>query len=146
MGIGRMRLRGQEALQPLKNSSRPECSSLKLVQLAILAVVVGAGAISFSAFAKDRQPTTRIVSGTVYDESNNAIVGADVELTDVQTGKVLDIYSQQSGDYEYSGLKFDHDYTIKAMYKGGTSEVRKISMFETRWHLVMNLTVSKTAK
>lgn len=96
--------------------------------------------------AKDKQPTTRIVSGTVYDTAQNPIFGATVELTDVQTGKILDLYSQESGDYQYSELRFDHDYTVKAIYKGSFSEVRKISMFETRWHLVMNLTVPTPAK
>lgn len=96
--------------------------------------------------AKDKQPTTRIVSGTVYDDAQNIIAGATIELKDTQTGKVLGIYSQESGEYEYDGLRFDHDYTVKATYKGSSSEVRRISMFETRWHLVMNLTVPKPTK
>ena len=104
----------------------------------LLGVVTGA--------AKDKQPTTRIVSGTVYDDAQNTILGATIELTDTQTGKVLDIYSKESGEYQYVDLRFDHDYTVKAMYKGSSSEVRRISMFDTRWHLVMNLTVPKPIK
>lgn len=113
---------------------------------AVLTVVVLASVLLGSAAAKDQQPTTRVVSGTVFDDGQKAIFGAAVELTDQQTGKVLDIYSQESGDYQYSDLRFDHDYTIKATYKGASSEVRKISMFDTRWHLVFNLTVTKPAK
>jgi len=146
MGPGRVNSHSQQVKPRPGESSHRDLPSLRVVKLAILALIVAAGLVISPAFAKDRQPTTRVVSGTIYDESRNAIMGADVELTDVQTGKVLDIYSQESGDYQYSGLKFDHDYTIKAMYKGGASEVRKISMFDTRWHLVMNLTVSKPAK
>jgi hypothetical protein len=114
--------------------------------VAILPALVFASVLLGSAAAKDRQPTTRVVSGTVFDDAQKAIFGATVELTDQQTGKVLDIYSQESGDYQYSDLRFDHDYTIKAMYKGASSEVRKVSMFDTRWHLVFNLTVSKPTK
>lgn len=116
------------------------------VKLALLALMI-AGGLSLHGAArgavKDKQPTRRIVSGTVYDDAQNIIFGATVELKDTQTGKALDIYSQENGEYQYSDLRFDHDYTLQAMYKGASSEVRKISMFDTRWHLVMNLTVPK---
>jgi len=119
------------------------------VKLLALALVLTGGLLLHSAArgaVKDKQPTTRIVSGTVYDEAQNTIFGAAVELKDLQTGKDLEIYSQQNGEYQYADLRFDHDYTIRAMYKESSSEVRKISMFETRWHLVMNLTLHKPAK
>jgi len=96
--------------------------------------------------AKDKQPTTRTITGTVFDDAGNTIQGAAIEVTDIQTGKVLDIYSQEDGQYQYTGLRFDHDYTIKAMYKGAYSETRKISMLETRWTLTLNLTITKPAK
>jgi ABC-type transporter Mla subunit MlaD len=96
--------------------------------------------------AKDRQPTTRTITGTVFDDAGNTLQGAAIELTDVQTGKVLDIYSQEAGQYRMSDLRFDHDYTIKATYEGSSSEVRRISILETRWTLVLNLTVPKAHK
>ncbi|MGO8735722.1 MAG: carboxypeptidase-like regulatory domain-containing protein [Terriglobia bacterium] len=96
--------------------------------------------------AKDKQPTTRTITGTVFDEAGNTIQGAAIELTDVQTGKVLDIYSQEAGQYRMSDLRFDHDYTVKATYEGSSSEVRRISILETRWTLVLNLTIPKAHK
>jgi len=96
--------------------------------------------------AKDKQPTTRTITGTVFDDGGNTIQGAAIEVTDVQTGKVLDIYSQESGQYRMADLRFDHDYTVKAMYGGSSSEVRRISILETRWTLVLNLTIPKTHK
>jgi hypothetical protein len=114
--------------------------------LACLTALIAAGVIcsgTMMGLAKDKQPTTRIVNGTVYDDAQNIIEGATIELTDVQTGKVLDIYSGKDGQYQYSDLKFDHDYTIKAMFKGVSSEVRHISILETRWTLVLNLTIPK---
>jgi hypothetical protein len=117
------------------------------VRLALLALIVAGGLLLHGAArgaVKDKQPTRRIVSGTVYDDAQNIIFGATVELKDTQTGKALDIYSQENGEYQYSDLRFDHDYTIQAMYKGASSEPRKISMFDTRWHLVINLTIPKS--
>jgi len=149
MGLGDMDFRNLNGIASLGNAPARrryqrrglKSSALTLLlsaALLLLGVVTGA--------AKDKQPTTRIVSGTVYDDAQNVIVGATIELKDMQTGKLLGIYSQGSGEYQYSDLRFDHDYTIRAMYKGTASEMRRISMFDTRWHLVMNLTVPKPAK
>jgi hypothetical protein len=96
--------------------------------------------------AKDKQPTTRTITGTVFDDAGNTIQGAAIEVTDIQTGKVLDIYSQESGQYRMADLRFDHDYTVKATYEGASSEVRRISILETRWTLVLNLTIPKAHK
>ncbi len=145
-GRGSMTFRDERSLPARNEFSALEWSQRQGIGIITLAAVLVFGAFLSGAAAKDRQPTTRIVSGTVYDNAGNPIIGATVELTDLQTGKVLDIYSQENGDYQYSGLRFDHDYTIKAIYKTTSSEVRKISMFETRWHLVMNLTIPKPAK
>ena len=77
-------------------------------------LLLGAG----TGLAKDKTPTTRTVSGVVMDEAENPIQGAMIELTDLQTKKVLDIYSQEGGQYQFTDLRFDHDYTVKATYKG----------------------------
>ena len=96
---------------------------------------------AFTILGKDHTPTRRTITGVVTDDANNTLQGATIELTDVQTGKVLDIYSQADGTYQFSDMRFDHDYTVKAMYKGSSSEVRRISILETRWTLVLNLTI-----
>jgi hypothetical protein len=119
----------------------PKRAALTLILLGgvwLLGTVTGLG--------KDKTPTTRTISGAVMDDAENPIEGATVELTDPQTSKVLDIYSQAGGQYQFTGLRFDHDYTVKAMFKGASSEVRRISMFETRWHLVLNLVIPKPKK
>jgi hypothetical protein len=93
------------------------------------------------AFAKEKKPPTRTVSGVVLDEAENGIEGATVELTDLQTKKVLEIYSQEGGQYQYTDLSPSHDYTIKATYKGASSEVRQVSSVDIRPRLVLNLTI-----
>jgi hypothetical protein len=96
--------------------------------------------------AKEKKPPTRTVLGVVIDDAENAIQGASVELTDRQTGKVLEIYSQDGGHYQYADLRFDHDYTVKATYQGLSSEVRQASSLDTRTPLVLNLTIPKPNK
>ncbi len=97
-------------------------------------------------WAKDKVPTSRTVSGMVMDAAENPIQGATIELTDLQTKKVLDIYSQQGGQYQFTGLRFDHDYTVKATYQGESSELRQVSSIDTRWHMVLNLTIPNPNK
>jgi len=94
--------------------------------------------------AKEKKPQTRTVSGVVSDEAGNIIDGAAVELKDLQTGKVLEIYSQEDGQYQFADLSFSHDYTIKASYKGASSDLRHISSIESRARLVLNLTISQS--
>jgi len=115
----------------------------------LTALAVAAGVLLLLAApgpAKEKQPQSRTVSGTVFDEAENPIKGATVELTDLQTGKVLDIYSQEQGNYQFTDLRFDHDYTVKAIYQNASSEVRQVSSLDTRTRPVMNLTVTKTKK
>jgi hypothetical protein len=111
------------------------------VALIVLETLLVAGTVT--GLAKEKQPPSKTVSGVVADDAGNIIAGATVELTDRQSGKVLDIYSQEGGQYQFSDLRFDHDYTLKAMFKNSTSEVRQVSSFDTRSRPVMNLTIPK---
>jgi hypothetical protein len=129
---------------PAQGESRGRPQALAAVTLFLLVGILFFG--SASGLAKEKKSQTRTVQGVVFDPSENAIDGAAVELTDVQTGKVLDIYSENGGKYQYSDLRFDHDYTVKAMYKGLSSEVRKVSMLETRTPLTLNLTIPNPSK
>jgi hypothetical protein len=129
---------------PVRRGSHRPIPMLVALTLMLAGGVLLVGAVA--GLAKDKTPTTRTVSGAVFDDAENTIEGATVELTDNQTAKVLDVYSQKGGQYQFDGLRFDHDYTVKATYNNSSSEVRRISMFETRWHLVLNLTIPKATK
>jgi hypothetical protein len=96
--------------------------------------------------AKEKKPQTRTVRGVTMDEAENLIQGAAVELTDLQTKKVLDIYSLEGGQYQFTDLRFDHDYTVQATYKNSSSEVRQVSSLDTRTPLVVNLIIHKMHK
>ncbi len=149
MGPGDMSIRnlkGSALVRP--HPARRGLRNSALQRMALILVLLG-GVLLLGpvvSFGKDHTPTTRTISGVVTDDADNTLQGATIELTDVQTGKVLDIYSQADGKYLYTDLRFDHDYTVKAMYKGSSSEVRRISILETRWTLVLNLTVPQPKK
>lgn len=126
---------------PVKRESQRPAPELIALTLLLLGGVLLLGAVT--GLAKEKKPQSKTVSGVVMDEADNFIQGATVELTDVQTRKVLDIYSQEGGQYQFTNLRLDHDYTVRAMYKNSSSQVRQVSSLDTRTHPVLNLTLYK---
>lgn len=108
----------------------------------ILATMVCALAVSAPLLAgKKKEKPPRVVTGVVVTPAESPIVGAVVEMTDVQTGKKTAMYTQDGGHYQFSGLNADHDYKIQATYKGVASQVRTASSFDTRNTIRLNLQI-----
>ncbi len=91
--------------------------------------------------AKEKK-LSKTVSGLVMDKDENGIAGATIELTDVQTGKKVTIVSEEGGRYKFSDLQPTHDYELQAKDQGLESELRKVSSFDSRNRLVINLKIS----
>lgn len=105
-------------------------------------VLVSAAVIAAPSLAgKKKEKPPRTVMGIVVDESENPIVGAVVEMTDVKTGKKTAIYTQDGGHYQFAGIDQDHDYKIQASYKGVTSQIRTASSFDSRNTIRLNLQI-----
>jgi hypothetical protein len=90
---------------------------------------------------KQKAPTTKTVTGQILDKSEHGISGAEVTLKDLQTGKVVAIYAEPDGQYQFSDLDPHHDYELQANFKGTASETRQVTSFDTRWKVVINLTI-----
>jgi len=90
--------------------------------------------------AKEKKPS-RVVTGVVSDEAENPIVGATVVLTDLQTGKKHAIYTGEGGAYQFSDLQTTRDYEVQATHQGLASRVRKVSQFDPRNRIVLDLRV-----
>ena len=90
--------------------------------------------------AKEKKPT-RVVTGVVSDEAENPIAGATVVLTDLQTGKKIAIYTGEGGAYQFSDLQTTRDYEVQAARQGLASQVRKVSQFDPRNRIVLNLRI-----
>jgi hypothetical protein len=93
------------------------------------------------AAAKKKEPVSRTVTGIVLDHEDTPIVGAVVEMTDVQTGKKLAIYTSQNGRYQFSDLNARHDYHLQASYQGLSSDIRTASSFDTSNRIVLNFKI-----
>jgi len=129
---------------PLRRESPRPAPKLTALTLLLLGGILLLGAVG--GLAKEKKPQTRTVRGVTMDEADNFIQGAAIELTDLQTKKVVDVYSREGGQYQFTDLRFDHDYTVHATYKNLSSEVRQVSSLDTRTPLVLNLTLHKPSK
>jgi len=101
------------------------------------------GTLAFAVFpclAKQKKVTSKTVSGQVLDPKDNGLEGATVALKDLQTGKTLEVFTQDGGHYQFTDLRFDHDYQLQANYKGAKSEPRQVSSFDTRARVIVNFT------
>ena len=108
------------------------------IALAAAALWLAFGAAPLTA-KKKGPPTSKTVVGQVFDGQDNAIAGAAVEITDLSTNKTSAIYTGPEGRFTFTDLKLTQDYQLKAHYKGQFSEVRKVSSWDTRTDLVLNL-------
>jgi hypothetical protein len=90
--------------------------------------------------AKERKPS-RLVAGLVSDEAENPIVGAAVVLTDLQTGKKTATYTTGEGTYRFTDLQPTRDYEVQATHQGVSSELRRVSSFDPRNRIVLNLRI-----
>jgi hypothetical protein len=144
MGLRNLTGSASHGDKPVRPQSRLRERKLTSLTLILLGVGLLLGAVT--GLAKDKRPQSKTVTGVVMDENENLLSGAMVEMKDLQTGKVLDSYSQEGGQYQFSDLRFDHDYTIQATYKDDSSEVRQVSSVDTRTRPVLNLTILKTNK
>ena len=119
-------------------SSRTRLS--RLLFCGVLAVVWLFTASGLAA-KKQKGPTTKTVTGQVIDKSEKGIGGAEVTLKDLQTGKVVAIYAEPGGQYQFTDLDPHHDYEVQAKFKGTASETRQVTSFDTRWKVVINLAI-----
>ncbi len=85
---------------------------------------------------------TKTIAGVVVDGADNPIVGAAVELSDVQDNKKFAKYSQKDGKYQFTDLDPKHDYEVQVSFKGLSSDVRKVSTIDDRRIVVLNFTLT----
>ena len=108
------------------------------VTLAIAALWLAFDAAPLMA-RKQKVPLSKTVVGQVFDAQDNAIAGAAVEMKNLTTGRTSATYAGPSGHFTFADLKLTQDYQFQAHYKGHVSEVRKVSSWDERTHLVVNL-------
>jgi hypothetical protein len=95
---------------------------------------------------RDKDTATRIIEGTVQDASNNLVSEAIVQLKDTKTSKIVDFVTRSDGRFAFRDLPMDIDYELVAKHGGATTPVRKVSVYDTRKDVVVNLQLSAKAQ
>jgi hypothetical protein len=108
---------------------------------ALAAVAVLLFTISMPALVAKEGKRSRVVTGLVADEAENPIVGAAVLLTDLETGKKTATYTTGEGTYQFTDLQPTRDYEVQATHQGLSSQVRRVSSFDPRNRIVLNLRI-----
>jgi hypothetical protein len=125
---------------PCRGQGRCSSTAFRAFAAALAFAALWLAFDSAPSMAKRRKPpTSKTVVGQVFDAQDNPIVGAAVEMTNLTTGKTSANYTGPQGHFTFTDLKLTQDYQFKAHYKGQSSEVRKVSSWDTRFNLVLNL-------
>lgn len=92
--------------------------------------------------SKREQANIRSVQGVVTDTSGKGVPGAVVSLKNTKTLQIRSFITKDDGSYAFHGLSTNVDYELKAESQTAASDVRTLSVFDSRTEAVMNLKLS----
>jgi hypothetical protein len=84
----------------------------------------------------------RIIEGVVLDADKNPVPRAVLQLKDLRTLQVRSFVSQVDGKYRFTGLRLDTDYEVKATLADLSSEVKRVSSYDSRNTVTVNFTLA----
>jgi hypothetical protein len=91
---------------------------------------------------KEKNPTSRTVTGQVVDDSGQPLEGALVTLIDGKTKERHEFFTKKDGRYTFEDLSFSVDYQLRAKWKNLTSEERKLSQYDHTARVIRLLEVT----
>jgi hypothetical protein len=97
----------------------------------------------FKGERKKADSAERVLTGTVLDKMENPVEGAVVQIKDTKTLRVRSFLTKADGKYQFTGLSIDTDYEVKAERQGVASDVRTLTVYDTRKEPILNLKLDK---
>jgi hypothetical protein len=85
-----------------------------------------------------KESNLRTVDGTVKDDSDNLLSGAIVQLKDLKTSKIVEFATKDDGKYVFHDLPMDVDFELLAKRGALSAPVKKLSIYDTRKHVIVN--------
>lgn len=93
-------------------------------------------------FAKEKDTTPgRLLTGKVLDKQDNPVANAVVYVTDTRTRAVKTYIVGSDGLYRFPALAANVDYEIYAQVNGKTSDTKKMSQFDDRKQVKIDLRI-----
>lgn len=85
--------------------------------------------------------SVRALQGTVKMPDDTPVESAVVKLKNVKTLQVRSFITKPDGSYSFGGLSTNADYEIWADHQGKSTDVKTLSVFDSRKVAVINLKV-----
>jgi len=90
-----------------------------------------------------KEAQLRTVRGMVSDKEDKPLHNAVVFLKNLRTNTVISHYSDEEGNYRFSGLDPNADYEIYAEFESEKSASRTVSPLDSRKDMTLNLKVDR---
>ncbi len=111
---------------------------------AALVITLGLAGALLAAQAQKGEPELRTIHGSVIDKSESPVPASVVYLLNVKTEAVKSYFTDEAGNYRFSGLDPNVDYEVHAEHDGLTSATRMVSSFDSRRDIEVVLKLSHT--
>lgn len=112
--------------------------------MALQVTIPMTGGLGGGSTPKKTRPTSKMLTGTVTDKSDQPIAGAVVYLKNMKTLAVKSFFAQQDGSYRFPQLALNTDYEVYAEKDGRKSDTKTISQFDDRFTPTINLRIDLT--
>jgi hypothetical protein len=112
----------------------------RFLWLAALLVVLNG--VAFAQGSK-KESQLRSVRGMVTDKAEKPIQNGVVFLKNLRTNIVISHFSDDQGNYRFTGLDPNVDYEVYAEFDGEKSASRTVSPLDSRKEITLNLKVDK---
>lgn len=90
----------------------------------------------------EKDSNTRTIDGTVKDASDNPLTEAIVQLKNTKTSSVVDYVTKDDGRFVFSDLPMDVNFELLAKHGDITTPVKKVSIYDTRKHVILNFQIA----
>ena len=85
-----------------------------------------------------KEANTRTIDGTVKDASDNPMAYAIVQLKNTKTSNIVDFATKDDGKFVFRDLPMDITYELLAKHGDVATPVKKVSVYDTRKHIILN--------
>jgi Carboxypeptidase regulatory-like domain len=113
-----------------------------LVSCAAAQLTLPLGGSSSEPTEKKIKPTSKMLTGTVWDKADKPIPGAVVYLKNMKTLSVKSFFADKDGSYRFPSLALNTDYEVYAEFDGKKSDTKGISQFDDRFNPTINLKIN----
>ena len=86
----------------------------------------------------EKEGNTRTIDGTVKDASDNPLADALVQLKNTKTSSIVNFATKDDGKYVFRDLPMDINYELLAKHGDVATPVKKVSVYDTRKHVIVN--------